>query len=647
MLGDVLRVCGFSIAGEQSEDRLQQLNSDILNELGGGWDYPPPLAPDWVHDERLFPLMTKARLLLQGRTGNAPWGWQDPSCSLTLPCWRSLHDKLKVVVCLRSPLEVVLSLQQQRCSPALALSLWTTYNERALQAMSAATRLITHFDAYFHQPEREIRKLLEFLNVPLSDPAVHQAAQAVIPERRHHQYTTQHLLDAGLSSNVLRLYMAMCEEAGWLDDGLRLAHPVAGRLPAGSLPQSNGQNGGPAPVAVGRFDRRVVEAELLRRQLGVHRPQGVPEPITTPHQAEAAEDGERLRNKTAWDSRVADLAHQRDAAQSEAAELRMHLARMSERERELRQMLIEAHDRLLRQDEAHVKALTGAPSADAKPAEALEPLPAVIMVDEMALDSAKLAGFTIDKPSSGNPPGEDDIEVSGWVVGRQSPVFAVEVLGREGSLRRSSVNLPRLDIAAAHPEFPGADVSGFDLVVPVHELARERKLVVQAVLQDGSYVALAAIRLKKPSPSARDERKGQHVERAKQRPQIDPAKQLEYRQAIERAHELIRGYVPPEATVLIVSKGDEALLKVDGRHTRHFPQDEHGRYAGYHPADSVAAIHHLESLCAKGAQFLLFPKTAFWWLDHYKDFGNYLDAHHRRLIGDDNCIIFQLLDPDA
>jgi len=46
---------------------------------------------------------------------------------------------------------------------------------------------------------------------------------------------------------------------------------------------------------------------------------------------------------------------------------------------------------------------------------------------------------------------------------------------------------------------------------------------------------------------------------------------------------------------------------------------EQKAYAGYCPRGSYEAIAQLEGLRAKGAQYLLFPQTAFWWIDHYPE----------------------------
>ncbi|HEY2146396.1 MAG TPA: hypothetical protein VGH32_00570, partial [Pirellulales bacterium] len=82
--------------------------------------------------------------------------------------------------------------------------------------------------------------------------------------------------------------------------------------------------------------------------------------------------------------------------------------------------------------------------------------------------------------------------------------------------------------------------------------------------------------------------------------------------------------LPTAATVLVVSKGDEELLDLNGRSGRHFPQSEDGGYSGFNPASDQDAIDHLESLRGRGAEFLLVPESASWWLDHYRDFGRHL-----------------------
>lgn len=117
----------------------------------------------------------------------------------------------------------------------------------------------------------------------------------------------------------------------------------------------------------------------------------------------------------------------------------------------------------------------------------------------------------------------------------------------------------------------------------------------------------------------------------------------DYGLMVARVRALVRASLPVEATVLVVSRGDEELLRLDGRAAWHFPRSPGGQYAGHHPADDEAAIRHLAELRAQGAEYLVLPRTAFWWLDHYRG----LEAHLRRdcelVVRDDaSCVIFRI-----
>jgi hypothetical protein len=89
--------------------------------------------------------------------------------------------------------------------------------------------------------------------------------------------------------------------------------------------------------------------------------------------------------------------------------------------------------------------------------------------------------------------------------------------------------------------------------------------------------------------------------------------------------------VPFGATVAVISKGDVELLKFDGLKAWHFPRCEDGTYAGHYPKDSAECIAQLERLRSNGAEFLVIPATARWWLEHYAAFGEHLAAHYRAL----------------
>lgn len=120
----------------------------------------------------------------------------------------------------------------------------------------------------------------------------------------------------------------------------------------------------------------------------------------------------------------------------------------------------------------------------------------------------------------------------------------------------------------------------------------------------------------------------------------------QYQQMIQRLRQIVDSALPPEATVVIVSKGDNTLLQLNGREAWHFPQLENGDYAGSYPADSECAIAHLEALRAQGADFLVLPESAFWWLDYYEFFREHLERYYPLVIArDKTCRIFDLRTP--
>lgn len=117
----------------------------------------------------------------------------------------------------------------------------------------------------------------------------------------------------------------------------------------------------------------------------------------------------------------------------------------------------------------------------------------------------------------------------------------------------------------------------------------------------------------------------------------------EYQQLITRVREVVNELTEPGATILVVSKGDNELLKFDRRTGWHFPQNDWGVYAGHYPGESSEAIAHLAALQSKGADYFLLPQTSFWWLDHYREFKQYLEGTYPVVIRrDDTCIIFAL-----
>jgi hypothetical protein len=116
----------------------------------------------------------------------------------------------------------------------------------------------------------------------------------------------------------------------------------------------------------------------------------------------------------------------------------------------------------------------------------------------------------------------------------------------------------------------------------------------------------------------------------------------QYEQLVRDIRALVTETLPEGSNVAVVSKGDEALLDLPGRVGWHFPQDRNGVWAGYYPEDSEAAVEQIEELRRRGAQFVLFPVTSFWWLEHYAGLARHLEREYRLAATGELCTIYDL-----
>lgn len=119
-----------------------------------------------------------------------------------------------------------------------------------------------------------------------------------------------------------------------------------------------------------------------------------------------------------------------------------------------------------------------------------------------------------------------------------------------------------------------------------------------------------------------------------------------YPTVVERTREAVIETLPAEAGVLVVSRGDDELLALDGLRASHFPQVDGGVYAGHHPGSSDEAVAELERLRAAGAGYVVIPTPSLWWLDHYDGLREHLERTGTLVAArDDACWIYALASP--
>jgi hypothetical protein len=237
-----------------------RIDEDLLQATGGAWDHPPACPPMSADDPRVAQVRDRAIEVIGELAGEGSWGWKDPRASLTARFWLDLLPELRVVVCLRHPLEVALSLKQRNnTSYAHALSLWHSYYQTLLDAVPEERRIVTHYDAYFRDPEAETARVVAFAGLPASASAEAEAASE--PELRHHRLDIT-LAEAGVDPDTIKLFEQLREEAGDPLAANEVAEQVVGSARANEVAE---EVEGPARVDRSALDLLVATEQLERR----------------------------------------------------------------------------------------------------------------------------------------------------------------------------------------------------------------------------------------------------------------------------------------------------------------------------------------------------------------------------------------------
>jgi hypothetical protein len=228
MVARLLSLCGFYLgpykellraapdneAGFWENPDFVLMNDNLLAMVHAGWDCPPSDNELWSPRPELDGWLTKAEQLIDGLSTYGRWGWKDPRTSLTLPFWLRLIPDLKVIICVRNPLEVARSLSARNgTSLAFGLNLWQLYNQRAGSVVTSQNHLVTHYETYFTDPRAELRRLLDFLNVPATEAEIDDACLTVTSNLRHQKISPEDLA-AQASPTIVQLYSELCVEAG-------------------------------------------------------------------------------------------------------------------------------------------------------------------------------------------------------------------------------------------------------------------------------------------------------------------------------------------------------------------------------------------------------------------------------------------------
>ena len=124
---------------------------------------------------------------------------------------------------------------------------------------------------------------------------------------------------------------------------------------------------------------------------------------------------------------------------------------------------------------------------------------------------------------------------------------------------------------------------------------------------------------------------------------VHPQKYLILVQWIDRLYSAARDIaaaIPPGEKFILVDDDHFGGLITGGRRTIPFLERE-GRYGGPPPNDETA-IREVERLRQSGANFIVFAWPAFWWLDCYKGFNQYLRSVFRCTLENERLVAFDM-----
>lgn len=105
----------------------------------------------------------------------------------------------------------------------------------------------------------------------------------------------------------------------------------------------------------------------------------------------------------------------------------------------------------------------------------------------------------------------------------------------------------------------------------------------------------------------------------------------------------IAALIPAGDAFLLVDDDTWGLDADAGRRPIPFLEKD-GHYWGP-PPDDATAILELERLRRSGASFVVFGWPAFWWLEHYSSFQEYMRSKYRSVLENDRLVVFDLREP--
>ncbi|MBI2994959.1 MAG: sulfotransferase [Gammaproteobacteria bacterium] len=192
-LGEVITAAPFNRRGNRENQRIQDLNEEILVANGGSWDAPPRTVA-WQPQHR-----AARDDILREYAGVEHWGFKDPRTLLTLDGWLEMLDDVRFVGTFRHPARVAKSLlARNRDSAERWLTLWMVYNSKLLEVFERHPFPLVDFDL----DDAHYQDRLERLRLELGLPGTISGLPAERPREQLDDAVPGAFFDPGLRKRL-------------------------------------------------------------------------------------------------------------------------------------------------------------------------------------------------------------------------------------------------------------------------------------------------------------------------------------------------------------------------------------------------------------------------------------------------------------
>jgi hypothetical protein len=149
---------------------VNDLNNELLAEMGGTWDSPPPRTEVL---ERASAWRSRAEEVLAAmaeQAGERPLVIKDPRMSLLLPTWlAALGDRFVLVLVDRNPIELAMSMRKRDGRPLhVTLALWQLYYADLLKGLAGRRVWFARYESLVQSPAQYAAALLDALQTQLA-----------------------------------------------------------------------------------------------------------------------------------------------------------------------------------------------------------------------------------------------------------------------------------------------------------------------------------------------------------------------------------------------------------------------------------------------------------------------------------------------